>query len=136
MDENGLIIGHSHVVIQKLADDDTSDEEISDPPSAQSFVFFKGLNQDDQAIPGRLSITVSDGIQETGIFRICTMTSSSGHQPVLMPVARRGSQDDCVRVKVIRGKRNPKAKKVDEDVTPEELRRARKRRNAGRRRAI
>lgn len=30
-----------------------------------------------------------------GNYRVCTMTSSSNHQPVLMPVAQRGAQDDC-----------------------------------------
>jgi transcription initiation factor TFIID subunit 15 len=31
------------------------------------------------------------------------MTSSSNHQPVLMPVAQRGAQDDCQKFSVGQG---------------------------------
>jgi hypothetical protein len=29
------------------------------------------------------------------------MTGTNSHQPVIMPVAQRGAQDDCIRVNVI-----------------------------------
>jgi hypothetical protein len=35
-----------------------------------------------------------------GNYRVCSMTSSSNHQPVLMPVAQRGAQDDCQKFTV------------------------------------
>jgi len=44
--------------------------------------------------------TPVNGLNETGDYRLCTMTSSFAHQPVLMPVAQRGGQDDCVRFTV------------------------------------
>ena len=131
LDVDGNILGHTHVVIQKLSIG--FDDRVQEPPAANEFVFFKGLNQDDSDIAGRLTVAVADGIQETGLFRICTMTASFGHQPVLMPIARRGAQDDCIRVRVVRGRFNPQARKTDEDVTPDELVRNRKRRDNQRR---
>lgn len=37
---------------------------------------------------------------EKGFYRVCTMSSAANHQPVLMPVAQRGAQDDCQRFSV------------------------------------
>ncbi|CAG8581264.1 7733_t:CDS:2 [Dentiscutata erythropus] len=91
LDNNGLIKGHSHVVIQKLTDDEN-------PPDPTTFAFFKGLN--DKAANGVLSTIVTPGLPR-GLYRLCTMSSSFTHQPVIMPVAQRGSQDDCVRFNVV-----------------------------------
>jgi len=48
---------------------------------------------------GGLTAAVAGGLP-AGSYRLCTMTSSSNHQPVLMPVAQRGAQDDCIRFTV------------------------------------
>jgi hypothetical protein len=42
---------------------------------------------------GLLSATVTGGLP-AGNYRVCSMTSSSNHQPMLMPVAQRGAQDE------------------------------------------
>lgn len=80
LDDNGLIQGHSHVVIQEIKNEDPLDPRI--------FAFFKGL--DDPANgQGELNVLVDNGLT-AGRYRICTMVSSFSHQPTLMPVAQRG----------------------------------------------
>ncbi|CAJ0918620.1 21341_t:CDS:10, partial [Entrophospora sp. SA101] len=81
--KNGVIKGHSHVTIQKL--------DGNNLPNAKDFTFFKGLDQPDKN--GILLVKVK-GLSP-GDYRICTLVSSFSHQPVIMPVAKRGSQDDC-----------------------------------------
>ncbi|CAG8723217.1 7849_t:CDS:1, partial [Racocetra fulgida] len=87
--KNGFINGHCHVTVQRLDGD-----EIPDPTK---FVFFKGL--EDKAKNNELSVKVDHGLP-SGFYRLCTMASALTHQPVIMPVAQRGSQDDCIRFKV------------------------------------
>jgi len=87
----GIIQGHSHVTIQKV--------NVNSPPDPKIFAFFKGLNN--KAVNGALSVTVEAGLKEPGLYRICTMNSANTHQAVLMPVAQRGAQDDCIRVIVV-----------------------------------
>jgi len=89
--QNGKILGHSHVTIQELKGDRKK------PLNPKVFAFFKGLNE--PAKDGVLSVTVNNGLP-AGDYRICTIVSSFTHQPVLMPIAQRGSQDDCIRIKV------------------------------------
>jgi len=91
LDGNGIIEGHSHVTIQKLVNTNIPDPRV--------FAFFKGLN--DKAVNGVLSVVVANGLPETGRYRICTMNSANSHQPVVMPVAQRGAQDDCVRIVIV-----------------------------------
>jgi hypothetical protein len=88
LDGNGIIQGHSHITIQKLGGNNVPDPRV--------FAFFKGLN--DAAVNGVLSVEVENGLPQRGLYRICTMNSSNSHQPVVMPVAQRGAQDDCIRV--------------------------------------
>jgi hypothetical protein len=91
LDREGQIKGHSHITIQSLTG--------NAPPSAQVFDFFKGLN--DPAVNGVLSVQVTAGLATKGQKRICTMSSSFAHTPVIMPVAQRGSQDDCIRITIV-----------------------------------
>jgi len=92
LDKKGFIQGHSHVVIQRIEDED-------EPLDPRKFDFFQGLNF--EAINDVLNATVEKGLEKPGDYRLCTMTSSFSHQPVLMPVAQRGAQDDCVFFKVV-----------------------------------
>ncbi|CAI2184384.1 5903_t:CDS:2 [Funneliformis geosporum] len=94
LDKNGLIKGHVHVSIQSING--------KKPPNAKDFVFFKGINNAADK-DGKLSATVDKGLNP-GHYRICTIGSSFAHQPLLMPVAKRGSTDDCIRVTVKNGK--------------------------------
>ncbi len=95
LNENGLIKGHTHITVEKITDR-------FQPLDARFPVFFRGLNGPSE--DGSLSVIVDgSAFEETGRgnYRICTITASSSHAPVLMPVARRGSQDDCIRVIII-----------------------------------
>lgn len=77
--QNGKIVGHTHVTVQNIGSFDTKT-----PPDPTQFVFFKGINDAGDG-NGGLTATVSGGLP-AGIYRVCTMTSASNHQPVLMPV--------------------------------------------------
>jgi len=90
LDKNGQIMGHQHVTIQQIGDP-------NQPLDPKAFVFFKGLNDIDNN--GVLSVNVANGLPG-GNYRCCTMTGAFGHQPVIMPVAQRGAQDDCIRFTV------------------------------------
>ncbi|KAI8903555.1 hypothetical protein EDD86DRAFT_214735 [Gorgonomyces haynaldii] len=91
---NGNVEGHQHVTIQKIAGNGALDPTV--------FAFFKGIN--DAATDGQgrsLAATVAaNSIKESGAYRICTITGSDTHQPVLSPVVQRGPQDDCIRVNI------------------------------------
>lgn len=91
---NGAINGHNHITIQSL--DGLQAQNVPDP---SVFAFFKGLNDPADGL-GILSQEVGEANKPglpPGCYRMCTMTSSFTHQPLIMPVAQRGSQDDCVR---------------------------------------
>ncbi|KAG9248226.1 hypothetical protein BJ878DRAFT_413206 [Calycina marina] len=94
LDNSGKIIGHTHVTIQDMGSSMTP----TTPLDPTKFAFFKGINDDGNS-KGLLSATVSGGLP-AGNYRVCTMTSAANHQPVLMPVAQRGAQDDCQRFTV------------------------------------
>jgi len=90
LDNKGVVQGHSHITIQKLSGNNVPDPTV--------FAFFKGLNLG--AVNGKLTQVVN--LPLAGLYRICTMSSSFTHQPVIMPVAQRGAQDDCVRFTVVK----------------------------------
>lgn len=70
-------------------------------PKADAFVAFQGINDRGNG-NGLLSVTVTAGLP-AGFYRVCTMNSASNHQPVLMPIAQRGAQDDCTKFTVGKG---------------------------------
>jgi transcription initiation factor TFIID subunit 15 len=94
LDDQGLVRGHVHVTIQDMGGSFTP----SSPLEAKNFVMFKGVNNVGAA-DGSLSAVVKEGLPK-GYYRVCTMTAASNHQPVIMPVAQRGSQDDCTKFSV------------------------------------
>lgn len=93
----GQIIGHTHVTVQDMGGSFTP----TTPMDPTTFSFFKGIN-DEGNEQGLLSATVTGGLPP-GFYRVCTMTSASNHQPVMMPVAQRGAQDDCTKFEVRAG---------------------------------
>jgi len=93
--KNGNVVGHTHVTVQAI------DKNSKTAPDATVFAFFKGINDAGNG-QGLLSAVAVGGLP-TGDYRACTMTSASNHQPVLMPVAQRGAQDDCIRFTVANG---------------------------------
>jgi hypothetical protein len=88
----GFIKGHQHITVQLI-------QSVTVAPDPKQFVFFKGLN--DPAVDGTLSVVIPAGTLPVGLVRICSISGSESHQPVVMPVAQRGSQDDCIRVEVV-----------------------------------
>ncbi|KAJ1550659.1 hypothetical protein HK096_005706, partial [Nowakowskiella sp. JEL0078] len=105
LNSQGIIEGHLHVTMQQMSGKSVLD--------ARVFAFFKGLNA--ASTDGKtLSVTVPAGtIRANGQFRICSLSGTFSHQPVIMPVAQRGAQDDCIRVNVINaGKVSPPATTV------------------------
>ncbi|KAF1916120.1 hypothetical protein BDU57DRAFT_434582, partial [Ampelomyces quisqualis] len=92
--QGGQIVGHTHITVQDL----NGDINTQTPPDAETFAFFKGINDAGNG-NGELSAALAAGLPD-GVYRACSMTSASNHQPVIMPVAQRGAQDDCVRFTV------------------------------------
>ncbi|CAK7202509.1 hypothetical protein SEUCBS139899_005232 [Sporothrix eucalyptigena] len=86
---NGNIIGHTHVTIQNVG----SSFQFTTPLDATQFVFFKGIDDAGNG-QGTVTTAVTGGLP-AGNYRVCSLSSSANHQPVLMPVAQRGAQDDC-----------------------------------------
>jgi len=91
LNDQGIIRGHSHVVIQKLPALDSTD--ILNP---EDFAFFKGLNAAANS-EGILTADVTDGLP-AGVYKLSSINTAANHQPVLAPVAQHGSLDDAVYV--------------------------------------
>lgn len=89
--QNGIIVGHTHITVQDLGN--TLNPTVA--PDATQFAFFKGINNAGNG-KGLLSANVTGGLP-AGNYRVCTMASATNHQPVLMPVAQRGTSDDCTK---------------------------------------
>lgn len=90
VEKGGSIIGHSHVVVQKVSS--LTSTEVLDP---QKFDFFKGLNT--PAEGGVLSAEVTGGLK-AGVYKLSSINTAANHQPALVPVAQHGSLDDAIYV--------------------------------------
>ncbi|KAF8641232.1 hypothetical protein AX17_000866 [Amanita inopinata Kibby_2008] len=88
LNNQGLIVGHSHVVVEQLGS--LSQTTPTDPTK---FAFFKGLNEAAQG--GILSAAVTNGLP-AGAYRLCSINAAANHQPAIVPIAQHGSLDDCV----------------------------------------
>lgn len=99
--QDGKVVGHTHITVQDLGDS-LNPTTALDPTI---FAFFKGINDAGNG-QGLLSATVTGGLP-AGNYRVCTMTSAANHQPVLMPVAQRGTPDDCTKF-IVSGNGNTK----------------------------
>lgn len=93
--QGGIVVGHTHVTVQDLG----SSLNPTVALDGTQFAFFKGINDDGNG-NGLLTATVTGGLPK-GNYRVCTMASASNHQAVLMPVAQRGTADDCTKFTVI-----------------------------------
>ena len=78
----GKVVGHTHFTVQDMG----SSLNPATALDATKFAFFKGVNDDGDG-QGNLQAVVTGGLP-AGNYRVCTMSSSSNHQPVLMPVAQ------------------------------------------------
>ncbi|KAH7346615.1 hypothetical protein BKA65DRAFT_398935 [Rhexocercosporidium sp. MPI-PUGE-AT-0058] len=93
--QGGKIVGHTHVTVQDMG----KTLNPTQPLDPTQFVFFKGINDAGDG-NGLLSATVTGGLL-AGNYRVCTMAAAANHQPVLMPVAQRGTPDDCTKFTVV-----------------------------------
>lgn len=112
--QGGVVMGHAHVTVQNMGGSFTPKNALD----ATEFGFFKGINDAGNG-NGLLSATVTGGL-EPGFYRVCTINAASNHQPVLMPVAQRGSQDDCTKFSVgqtaaTQGKGKGRGRKTQKD---------------------
>ena len=89
--QGGSVVGHTHVTVQDLGKNLNPTAALD----ATQFAFFKGINDAGNG-EGLLSANVTGGLP-AGNYRVCTMAAASNHQPVLMPVAQRGTPDDCTK---------------------------------------
>lgn len=87
----GDIIGHTHIVIQKLASIDQTT-----PLDPSVFAFFKGVNSPQKN--GVVSAVIDNGLP-AGVYRLASINSAANHQPVLVAIAQHGSLDDMVYVR-------------------------------------
>ncbi|KAH8890731.1 hypothetical protein GQ53DRAFT_794701 [Thozetella sp. PMI_491] len=94
LDDNGDIVGHCHITIQDIGSLDSIV-----PPDPSKFAFFKGI--DDAGNNRGLLQAIVDGGLPPGFYRVCSMIAAQNHQPVAMPVAQRGAQDDCNKFEVV-----------------------------------
>ncbi|TFK18210.1 hypothetical protein FA15DRAFT_710076 [Coprinopsis marcescibilis] len=88
----GQIIGHSHVVIEKLTS--LTSTTALDP---RYYVYFAGLHG--VATSGVLSVAVTGGLA-AGAHRICSLNTAANHQPVVVSTHQHGSPNDCVHFTV------------------------------------
>jgi hypothetical protein len=89
VNNQGILIGHSHLVIEPIKSlDDT------DPTDPTKFAFFKGLNA---PLDGEstLSTTLDKGLP-AGVYRMFSINTAANHQPALGSIAQHGSFDDGV----------------------------------------
>ncbi|KAH8800251.1 hypothetical protein F5884DRAFT_862965 [Xylogone sp. PMI_703] len=88
---NGFVKGHTHITVQNLG----KDFNPQTPPDPALFTFFKGITDAGNG-QGLVTATVQDGLP-AGYYRVCTINSGANHQPALLPVAQRGTADDCTK---------------------------------------
>jgi len=88
LNNQGQIVGHSHVVVEALSALDQTT-----PTDPTKFAFFKGLNA--AAVNGILTADVTAGLP-AGFYKLSSINTAANHQPCLVPIAQHGSLDDAV----------------------------------------
>jgi len=89
---DGDVIGHSHVVIQKL----TGFGQTT-PLDPKTFVFATVITT--AAVNGVLSVNAP--ALDVGFYRIATFHSAANHQPIAVPIPRHGAMGDMVYFSVL-----------------------------------
>ncbi|KIO34540.1 hypothetical protein M407DRAFT_240431 [Tulasnella calospora MUT 4182] len=93
VNNNGVGVGHTHCVIEKISAFDT--EDVPDP---RNFAFFKGLNAAADA-NGQLTADVTGGLP-VGFYKLTSINTASNHMPFLVAVAQHGTSDDSIYFEV------------------------------------
>jgi len=96
LNQNGQVIGHSHVVVERI-----NNLRQDTPTDPNVFAFFKGVNDKANA-QGILTATVDKGLP-AGTYRLASIIAAANHQPVIVAVAQRGTLDDAVYFEVKKG---------------------------------
>jgi hypothetical protein len=94
VNDAGIIIGHTHVVIEPL----TSLAQ-TEPANPVNFAFFKGVNSGPDN-NGVVTADVTKGLP-AGVYRLFSINTAANHQPVLASVAQHGSMDDGIYFTVV-----------------------------------
>jgi hypothetical protein len=98
LDSNtGMVQGFMQVVVQKIDDPALA-------PDAKEVQFFASTvdTKSDSNGVTKYKVDVPPGLIKTrGLHRLCTVAASASGQPVIMPVAQRGPQDDCIRLNIV-----------------------------------
>jgi hypothetical protein len=89
VNDQGILIGHSHVVVQPMPSLDSTE-----PLDPTNFSFFKGLNAP-LAGDSTLSADLATGLAP-GFYRAFSINTASNHQPALASIAQHGSMDDAI----------------------------------------
>ena len=90
VDKDGDIMGHTHIVIERL----TSLQQTK-PTDPKNFIFFMGVNTPAQN--GFLTANVTGGVP-AGFYKLSSVNAAMNHQPALVAVAQRGALDDQIYV--------------------------------------
>lgn len=91
---SGLIKGHAHIVIEQL-----ESLQQTTPTNPEKFAFFAALGgKADEK--GQLHTNVTGGLP-VGVYRVTSTITAMNHQPVIGPVAERGSLDDTIYVSLL-----------------------------------
>ena len=80
--QGGKVVGHMHFTVQDMGNSIAPNQALP----AATFAFFKGVDDNGDG-NGNLVAQVPNGLPK-GFYRVCTMSSSSNHQAVVMPVAQ------------------------------------------------
>ncbi|KAK7443274.1 hypothetical protein VKT23_015871 [Stygiomarasmius scandens] len=87
INEEGLIIGHAHVVIEELT---SLQQDL--PTNPKQFAFFAELGE--EAVDGILETNVT-GLPD-GVYRLSSTLVSANHAPVIVAIVQHGSLNDMV----------------------------------------
>jgi hypothetical protein len=93
LDASGTVIGHYHIVIEQL--DSLNSTAVND---VRTFAFFKIVT--DVNANGLVNVSVPKGLPE-GFYRVFASVHASNYQPVLSPIAQRGSLNDAAYVRTL-----------------------------------
>jgi hypothetical protein len=86
LNAQGQVIGVQHLVVQPMQNNQSN----AQPPDAAQVSAFQDL-QNGQTTINKLA---------PGAYRMCTLTVGESDQPIIMPIAKRGHQDDCIQFTV------------------------------------
>ncbi|OAX82223.1 hypothetical protein ACJ72_03430 [Emergomyces africanus] len=98
LNSEGFVQGHTHLTVQFMGSKTTGIQALD----ASNPIWFHSVNSPHpEHKTGGFSATLDEGLARPGFYRVCTLTAAANHQPVVMPIPKRGAQDDCTKFKVI-----------------------------------